>query len=91
MIPLKKIICVSFILSNFIMVFLYQCNIEYNVNTNTNNVLFIFIFVMNFFTIVTQVVIFKMSMIENILINTLTLWRMNPNPNNPLLIVVIDN
>ena len=90
-IPLKRIICVSFILSNFVLIFLYQCNLEYNVNTNTNNVLFIFIFVLNFYTIVTQVVIFKMSMIENILINTLTLWRNNHNPNNPLLLVIVNN
>ena len=90
-IPLKRIIWVFFILSNFAFIFLYQCNIDFNVNTNTNNVFFISIFVINFYTIFTQVVIFNMSMIENILINTLTLWRNNHNPNNPLLIVIIDN
>ena len=91
LIPLKRIIWVFIILSNVLLLFLYQCNIEYNVNTDINNVLFIFIVVINFYTIVTQVIIVKMSMIENILINTLTLWRNNHNPNNPLLIVIIDN
>ena len=90
-IPLKRIIWVFIIFCNFVIISLYHCNIEHNVNTDFNNVVFSNAFVMNFYTIVTQVVIFKLNMIENILINKLTLWRNNYNPNNPLLIVVVNN
>ena len=90
-IPLKRIIWVIIIVSNLVFIFLYHCNINYNVNKKTNYLLFIQLFIMNFYTIITQIVIFKMSMIENILINTLTEWRNNFNPNNPFLIVMIGN
>ena len=69
-VPLKRIIWVFIIIYNFLVILFHQCNINYNVNNDFNNVLFITAFVINFYTIVTQVIIFKMRTIEKIVICT---------------------
>ena len=87
-IPLKSIIFQSIVTLNVIIILQYLCNIEYSVSDVFNKLLVLFSFVLNFYSIVTQLFIYKMFSIEDILINTLTLWRDNIDSGYPLIVVI---
>ena len=88
-IPLKRFICLMIVALNVVMLLQYLSNIEYNVNVMFNELLLISYCIINFYSFVTQIGIYKISRIEDTLINTLTNWRNNYNPGNPLIVIVV--